>query len=197
MKVKIMSEYQYYEFYSLNKPLSKACQAEMQAISSSAKFGTHNVQYTYNSGNFSGDDEALLAEHFDVMFYMSKFGDFQLMFRYDPEDLNIEELEDFWMDDIVEFSMAGSSILVNIELNDDNRKYNWLVGEKVLADLLPLYDELKAGEFQLLQLVHLITAIYAGLDDGHISTLVDELLKPLTRAQKALLKHLDISLSDY
>jgi len=119
------------------------------------------------------------------------------MFRYDPEDLNIEELEDFWMDDIVEFSMAGSSILVNIELNDDNRKYNWLAGEKVLADLLPLYDELKAGEFQILQLVHLITAIYAGLDDGHISTLVDELLKPLTRAQKALLKHLDISLSDY
>ncbi len=197
MKVKIMSEYQYYEFYSLNKPLSKACKSEMQAISSAAKFGTHNVQYTYNSGNFSGDAEELLAEYFDVLLYVSKFGDFQLTLRYNLEDLDIAELEEFWMDDIIEFSMVGSSVLVNIEINDDNRKYSWMVGEKILADLLPLYDELKAGEFQSLQLVHLITAIHAGLDDGHISTLVDELLKPLTAAQKALLKHLDISLSDY
>ncbi len=47
-----MSEYQYYEFYRINTPLSAAARTEMISLSSRAKVGTHNASHVYNYGDF-------------------------------------------------------------------------------------------------------------------------------------------------
>ncbi|MCW5590456.1 MAG: hypothetical protein KIT27_12460, partial [Legionellales bacterium] len=69
-----MSEYQYYEFCSINKPLSTEARKEMLSLSSRASVGTHTASYVYNYGDFRGKPKQLVLKHFDVFFYISNFG---------------------------------------------------------------------------------------------------------------------------
>lgn len=61
-----MSEYQYYEFCSISKPLTREARMEMASLSSRAKVSTHGASYVYNYGDFKGDPKQLLLKHFDV-----------------------------------------------------------------------------------------------------------------------------------
>ena len=44
-----MSEYQYYEFCQINKPLSQEARKEMASLSSRARISTHEVVYYLQS----------------------------------------------------------------------------------------------------------------------------------------------------
>ena len=50
-----MSEYQYYEFCRLNKPISAPAREEMASLTSRARITTHGASFVYNYGNFRGD----------------------------------------------------------------------------------------------------------------------------------------------
>lgn len=193
-----MSEYQYYEFCKLNQPISKPCRDEMRALSKRAKIGTHGVSFTYDYGDFCNDEKKLLAKYFDVFFYISNFGDLVLMFRYAPDEINLAEIKPYLAEDVVDYEQIDGQIIITLTVNDQNGGFGgWLEGEAILAELLQLYDELKNGDYQILTLLQTISAIHNDEDSSKISVLVDNLLKPLSPAQKELLKIIEVSLSEY
>lgn len=123
----LMSEYQYYEFCKLNKPLSKECRDEMKALSKRAKVGTHNAQYTYSYGDFRGDELELLVKYFDVFFYISNFGDLQLTFRYDYDEINEDKIKPYLLDNVVESKKIGNSLIIKLIVNSQNGGFSsWL-----------------------------------------------------------------------
>lgn len=193
-----MSEYQYYEFCKLNQPISKPCREEMRALSKRARVATHGVSFTYDYGDFGGDEKELLAKYFDVFFYISNFGDLVLMFRYGQNEINLAEIEPYLLEYVVDYEQINGQIIITLTVNDQNGGFGgWLEGEEILAELLPLYNELKNGDYQILTLLHTISAIHNDEDSSKVSELVDNLLKPLSPAQKELLKIIEVSLSEY
>src|SRR6478672_5663909 len=50
-----MSEYQYYEFQAIDKPLTKQQMAELRAISTRAEITPTRFTNEYNFGSFKGD----------------------------------------------------------------------------------------------------------------------------------------------
>ena len=55
-----MSEYQYYEFQAVDRPLSKADMAELRALTSRATITPNLLRNVYNFGDFGGNPAKLL-----------------------------------------------------------------------------------------------------------------------------------------
>ena len=76
-----MSEYQYYEFQAIDRPLIKKEQDEIRRLSSRVQLTPNQAIFLYNFGDFRGNSEKVLTQYFDMMFYIANWGTWQLMFR--------------------------------------------------------------------------------------------------------------------
>jgi len=61
-----MSEYQYYEFQALDRPLTRDEQAYLRALSTRARITPTSFTNEYNWGDFKGDPRKLVARYFDA-----------------------------------------------------------------------------------------------------------------------------------
>jgi hypothetical protein len=77
-----VSEYQYYEFQTIERPLNAKEQEEIKQLSSRVKLTPNRAIFLYNYGDFSGQPEDLVAKYFDLMFYIANWGSWQLIFRF-------------------------------------------------------------------------------------------------------------------
>lgn len=183
-----MSEYQYYEFCRLHSPMSKEAREVMHALSSRAKVGTHNATYIYNYTDFRGDEKKLLLDYFDVFFYVSNWGSLRLMFKYSIDDIDLNAIKAFDLDHTITSETHDHNFLLDVNLNNENYSGGWVEGEGMLADLLPLYVELKSDDYRFLEVS---SALHEEFYNGH-SLRLQELTsnrKKLSNAQVALLEY--------
>ena len=184
-----MSEYQHYEFCSLKNPLSTEARKEMGALSSRANVGTHGASYVYNYGDFRGDPNKLLLKYFDVFFYTSNFGTLELMFKYPTKDVVIDELEKYHIDDVISCKKSGQYVVLAIRL-DTEPGMDWKDGEGVLGDFLPLYNEIKAKNYQFLRLISAINDEFMGEKENPLKNFISTV--KLSSAEKVFIDHLGI-----
>ncbi|MDA3797741.1 MAG: hypothetical protein PF692_01525, partial [Kiritimatiellae bacterium] len=69
-----MSEYQYYEFQAIDKPLSEKDREVLRNISSRAQITSTSFVNEYNYGNFKGDPLKLVEKYFDAFLYVTNWG---------------------------------------------------------------------------------------------------------------------------
>jgi len=188
-----MSEYQYYEFCNTNKPMSVEVRQEMKSLSSRSKLTTHGASYVYNYGDFRGDPEALLIKYFDIYFYVSNWGTLQLMFKYKTNQVNLGNLKPYLIDNVVECKDVGEYTILILEINDEDGGWGWIEGEEMLGELLPLYEEIKMGNYNVLVLFAIINATYNQADQNTLDAMYGVLL-PLSTAQRFLLKCIEFSI---
>jgi hypothetical protein len=65
-----MSEYQYYEFLAIDRPLTEEEMDELRALSTRAAITPVSFTNEYNWGNFKGDPYKLMQRHFDAHVYV-------------------------------------------------------------------------------------------------------------------------------
>ena len=61
-----MSEYQYYEFRAVDRPLAQKQIEKLRRYSSRAEITRNSFINVYNYGDFGGDPEKLIENSFDV-----------------------------------------------------------------------------------------------------------------------------------
>lgn len=152
-----MSEYQYYEFQAIDRPLSGPEQQTIQALSSRAQVTPYRASFLYNYGDFRGKPEDLVAQYFDAMLYMANWGTWQLIFRFPKPLVDPAWFDPYTMEDVIEVSTTAQHLILNITLNDEEGG-GWVEGEGWLPRLLPLRDELMGGDLRLLYLAWLRVA---------------------------------------
>jgi hypothetical protein len=179
-----MSEYQYYEFCSIYSPLTAEARKELRSLSGRASVGTHGASYIYNYRDFRGNPKQLLLKYFDVFFYISKFGIVRLMFKYQPEQIDIAELQKYLIKNVISCEQKDQYIVLDIELNSEEG-FGWTEGEGILPHLLPLYEEIKNKNYQLLQIASIINEEFTGTKPNQFKALVTEI--KLSSAQKAFI----------
>lgn len=187
-----MSEYQYYEFCSLHSPLSSAARKEMGALSSRACVGTHTASYVYHYGNFRGNPEALLLKYFDIFFYISNWGTIRLMFKYSPKEVNIHELEKYCIQDVIRCQASGEHILLDVRVNNEEG-FGWTEGEGLLSDFLPLYEEIKAKNYQFLRLAAAVYDEFMGEKENALAAVIAD--SELSSAQSAFLNSVGVAIT--
>ena len=84
-----MSEYQYYEFLAIDKPLTDAQRAELRKLSSRAEITSTRFTNEYSFGDFQGQPEKLMERYFDAFLYVANWGTRRLMFRLRCESVSM------------------------------------------------------------------------------------------------------------
>lgn len=65
-----MSEFQYYEFQAIDRPLTAREMDELRSCSSPARITATSFVNEYSWGNFKGDEDAWMERYFDAFLYL-------------------------------------------------------------------------------------------------------------------------------
>ncbi|CAH2403858.1 hypothetical protein MES4922_320036 [Mesorhizobium ventifaucium] len=76
-----MSEYQYYEFQAVDRPLSEADRQVLRGLSTRARITATSFTNSYDWGNFKGNPVELMERWFDLHLYLANWGTHRLMIR--------------------------------------------------------------------------------------------------------------------
>lgn len=154
-----MSEYQYYEFQAIDRPLTDEEQAAMRQLSSRVVLTPTSAAFTYNYGDFRGDPEKVLLQYFDAMFYIANWGSCQLMFRFPKKVLDLDQMRVYCHPPIVEefvsLTEKGEYVVLNLEWHEEAPDWGWVEGEGWLPRLMGLRDDILRGDYRLLYLAWL------------------------------------------
>jgi hypothetical protein len=88
-----MSEYQYYEFLALDRPLDARQQEEVRALSTRARVNATSFVNEYHWGNFRGDPSRMMERYYDAHLYLANWGSRRIMFRFPRTLLNLDVVE--------------------------------------------------------------------------------------------------------
>ena len=177
-----MSEYQYYEFQAVDRPLDEADRQALEALSSRARVTARSFTNHYNYGDFRGDPLDLVKRWFDLHLYLTNWGTRRLMIRVPGRFLDVARLEVFLRKvEWVEILESGENVIIDIHYwTEEPGHSGWEEGEGWLDALGPLRADVLGGDARLFYLLWL-TAVEAGdLDDDEEEPLPG--IGPLTRA---------------
>src|SRR5262245_30182651 len=123
------SEYQYYEFLALDRPLSAEDMAYVRTLSRRVQPTATQAVFTYSYGDFPGHPLKLLAKHYDAMLYLANWGSKQLAFRLPKTAIDQQALQPYYYGvEEIELTTVGEHVILNIAFNDEEGG-DWIEGE--------------------------------------------------------------------
>ena len=129
-----MSEYQYYEFQAIERPLDQAAQEALRSISSRARITATSFTNHYEWGDFKGDPHKFMERWFDLHLYLANWSTRRLMLRVPKRLVNRTEIESFLRDiNWVEVWTSGDNLIVDICRNEVEVCDDWHDGPGQLA----------------------------------------------------------------
>ena len=81
-----MSEYQYYEFQAIDRPLTGDEMRKLRSYSTRARITPTSFVNDYSWGSFGGDEDAWMQKYFDAFLYLANWGTHIFKLRL-PESL--------------------------------------------------------------------------------------------------------------
>ena len=168
-----LSEYQYYEFLAIDRPLDEADREALRRLSSRAQITATSFTNHYEWGDFSGSPRKLMERWFDLHLYVANWGTRQLMIRL-PKRLVDQDRLDAWLmgTDLAEVLEAGDNLILDICADDEVAlDEGWDDGSGLLGAMAPLRADLLSGDWRLPYLLWL-----TGVESGGLR---DEALEPL------------------
>lgn len=194
-----MSEYQYYEFAAIDRPLTPQQQAELRSRSTRATITASSFINEYHWGDLKGDPLDWMRRYFDAHVYYANWGSCCLLLRLPRATLEKAVLDAFvlpaergsafsasatdehWILDWSDWDEEGTG---DCERFWDEESQRWM------ARLLPLRDELLRGDTRPLYLGWLARLCKGELDDAAMEPPVPPGLQTLSGAQQALVEYL-------
>jgi len=145
-----VSEYQYYEFLALDRPLTAAEQAEVRRLSTRARITATSFTNEYHWGDFRGSPDELMRRYYDAHLYFANWGTHRVMFRLPRTLLDPELAEQYCVGPQVSVSATRDNVILDMSSEDEPGCWeedlagsmSAIVGsrsELAAGDLRPLY----------------------------------------------------------
>jgi hypothetical protein len=151
-----MSEYQYYEWQTIDRPLTAREQEDVNRLSSHMDTVTSTqAVVTYSWGDFKHDPKQVLLKYFDAFLYDSNFGVRELMFRLPKKLVDVDLFTPYLIKDHILLEEHNAWFVLHIEINDDADFFEWMESENILGQLAPLREQLLQGDTRVLYLAWL------------------------------------------
>ncbi len=149
-----MSEYQYYEFLAVDRPLTEAEQDEVREFSSSATITATSFVNEYHWGDFRGDPGHLMRQYYDAHLYLANWGTHRIMLRMPRALLDPASAGKYRVDDQVTVSVAGEHLIIDIVSEDEEGDWDSDADDSLTA-IVGVRAELAAGDLRPLYLAWL------------------------------------------
>lgn len=190
-----MSEYQYYEFVAIDRPLDKDQQAEVRSLSTRAQITATSFVNEYHWGDFKGDPNQLVERYYDAHLYVANWGTHRVMFRLPCDLLDPDVVEDYCIDYDVSAWTTGDDIVLEFASDDEAGEFEFdYDASTLLSAIVGVRAELAAGDLRPLYLAWLAAYGRWERDEDVFDRDADDDLEPpvppgldtLTAAQQAL-----------
>jgi hypothetical protein len=193
-----MSEYQYYEFQAIDRPLTEEEQRAVAGLSSRVDPHPRRAVFTYSWSGFRGRSEEILARYYDAMLYLANWGSRRLMFRFPTSLVDPEQMRQFnvvtvdYPSDAINAYTEGEYAILDIQLHEEEG-LGWIEGEGWLDSLVGLRDALLRRDYRLLYLAWLkgLTLAY-DVDEDALEPPVPPGLGDLTAALDSFVRLFDV-----
>ena len=155
-----MSEFQFYEFARVDKPLSQAEKAEISSWSSRTEASNYGAVFTYSYSDFPKDEEEVVLHYFDAMYYWANWGSVKFMLKFPRELINYQQvlpydITDEYIEGGVEVTRTKEWVIIKISYHSDEGYLDWDETNGVLDNLLPIRQQILAGDYRALYLAWL------------------------------------------
>ncbi|MFL5691313.1 MAG: hypothetical protein ACJ795_05855 [Ktedonobacteraceae bacterium] len=190
-----MSEYQRYEFMTIDRPLTRAQLDAVDALSSHIEASSTHALIEYHWGDFKHDPIKVLHKFFDGFLYWANWGAPELALRFPHGILPVDLIDGYDLDDFVTFTQHPDYDILDIHFGEMEGPDEWI--EYELGSLIAIRDELMEGDLRALYIVWLagqsMMGSYDEEEDYEISVpAVPPAFDKLTAAQQALAELLQV-----
>lgn len=189
-----MSEYQYYEFAAIDRPLTKVEMAELRAISSRASISATSFVNEYHWGDLKADPAQWMRRYFDAFVYTANWCSCVFSVRVPHNVFKKSELTAFMTDCGLTIDDAKTHWIITWSLDDsaDHERFGMEDGHGWMGRLAPMRDELMRGDMRPLYLGWLAAVSSGEVDDDEPEPPVPAGMSRLSAAQQALVEFLEI-----
>jgi hypothetical protein len=160
----VVSEYRYYEFVALDRPLTPAEMAELRSISTRAQITPTRFFNEYHWGDLKADPAELLVRYFDVHVYIANWGSRRLMFRLPKSAVNLDDLRACVAGGPATLTVTEHHVVLDLWSETEEPEEEWFEDGQLLASLTPLRAELLRGDRRVAYLAWLLAVQVGELD---------------------------------
>jgi hypothetical protein len=186
-----VSEYQYYEFLAVDRPLDERQRGELRALSTRAQITATSFVNEYHWGSFRGNPSAMMERYFDAFLYLANWGTRHLMIRLPRGLLGLTVAERYCSGDAASAWAAGDNVILSLSSDEDPDDF-WEEGQERLASIVGVRSELAAGDLRFLYLAWLLSVRSDEVDDEELEPPVPPNLRTLSAPLRAAVDFLRI-----
>lgn len=144
-----MSEYQYYEFLAIDRPLDTAEQSEVRSLSTRARITATSFVNEYHWGDFRGDPGRLMERYYDAHLYVANWGTRRVMLRLPGDLLDRDVVEDYCVGEQLGARVTAGFIVLDLTSEDDAGDFDFdHDAETLLSTIVGVRAELAAGDLR-------------------------------------------------
>lgn len=189
-----MSEYQYYEFLAIDRPLTSEEISALRALSTRAHITPVSFTNHYEWGDFKGNPDELMRRFFDAHVYVANWMTAIFKVRMPIEAISEKTVEVMAVRGVLDFKATKTHWVITWSLNESENydRFGMENGLGWMARLAPVRDELLSGDMRSLYIGWLSAVTRGMIDDDDMEPLPMEGLGNLTPAQQALAEFLEV-----
>jgi hypothetical protein len=143
-----MSEYQYYEFWAIERPLTESEMAELRAHSTRARITPTSFVNDYSWGSFKGDEDAWMEKYFDAFLHLANWGTHVLKLCLPARLLDAKTARMYCIGRQASVRDKNGKVIVSF-LSEDEEGGGWAEGADRLSSLIPVRAALARGDLRV------------------------------------------------
>jgi len=189
-----LSEYQYYEFLAIDRPLSQNEMEYMRKLSSRGHITPVSFSNEYHWGDFKGKPKELMRRFYDAHVYVANWGTAVFMLRVPITALEREVFQPFAENGVFGIDASPTHWICSwiMEESEDYDRFGMEDGSGWMARLAPLRNELIRGDLRSLYIGWLAAVTIGEVDEDEEEPSMPDGLAPFTAAQEALAEFLEV-----
>ena len=149
-----MSEYQYYEFKAIDRPLTDREIRAIRRITTRAELTPTSFMNEYHWGDFKGDPLRMMEKYYDAFLYVSNWGTHRFMLRLARRMVRLEQALPYRIKGAFDIHEKGKHIVFEFH-SEEEPEEDVHDGAAWMASLIPLREDLARGDIRCLYLAWL------------------------------------------
>jgi hypothetical protein len=162
-----MSEYQYYEFQAIDRPLTEKEMGELRSYSTRARITATSFVNDYSWGRFKGNADAWMEKYFDAFLYLANWGTHILKLRLPSRLLDLKTARLYCPGKEAFAKEKNGKVILNF-ISEDEGGGEWVDPEGLLSSLISVRAEIARGDLRGLYLGWLLSMQNGELDEGDV-----------------------------
>jgi hypothetical protein len=181
-----VSEYQFYEFLAVDRPLDARQLGDVRSLSTRADITATSFVNVYHWGNFRGNPRAMMERYYDAHLYLTNWGTREVMLRLPASLLDPGTVDAYCLTDSSTAWTNDKNIIIAVTRDGDGDDDFDEDGYGLLGSIVSVRAELAAGDLRPLYLAWLHSVAAGELDDDEIEPPVPANLATLSAGQRSL-----------